>query len=172
MCSNVPKSNLLSSPNKINRSVQVNHHLAVIVPFRDRFDELVKFVPHMHHFLNNQSISNEIFIVNQVKSAHTGYLIGCFSLIIFFFTFQIDGHRFNRASLINIGFLHASNRSNFDYMVMHDVDLLPLNPQLYYGYPGDGNALHIASPQLHPKYHCNYILQHFKSSHNQQGTST
>lgn len=36
---------------------------------------------------------------------------------------------------------------------MHDVDLLPLNTQLRYEYPGDGSALHIASPKLHPKYH-------------------
>ena len=37
---------------------------------------------------------------------------------------------------------------------MHDVDLLPVNPQLKYVHPGDGFALHIASPKLHPKYHC------------------
>nr|SVE84255.1 EOG090X069C [Daphnia pulex] len=36
---------------------------------------------------------------------------------------------------------------------MHDVDLLPVNPQLKYVNPGDGFALHIASPKLHPKYH-------------------
>ena len=42
----------------------------------------------------------------------------------------------------------------FDYIVMHDVDLLPVNPQLKYTNPGDGQALHIASPELHPKYHC------------------
>jgi xylosylprotein 4-beta-galactosyltransferase len=35
-------------------------------------------------------------------------------------------------------------------MAMHDVDLLPLNPQLPYGFPGDGVAMHVAS--LHPKY--------------------
>ncbi len=40
--------------------------LAVIVPFRDRFEELLKFVPHMHQFLLNQSVTHEIFIINQV----------------------------------------------------------------------------------------------------------
>lgn len=44
-----------------------NKKLAVIVPFRDRFDELLEFVPHMHMFLNNKSIEHEIFIVNQVQ---------------------------------------------------------------------------------------------------------
>jgi len=41
---------------------------------------------------------------------------------------------------------------------MHDVDLLPVNPQLKYVNPGDGFALHIASPKLHPKYHCKHRL--------------
>ena len=57
--------------------------------------------------------------------------------------------RFNRASLINTGFLQAEEQC--DYMAMHDVDLLPLNPQLNYGYPENG-PFHIAAPGLHPKY--------------------
>nr|CAG4637009.1 EOG090X069C [Ceriodaphnia reticulata]SVE72936.1 EOG090X069C [Ceriodaphnia reticulata] len=61
--------------------------------------------------------------------------------------------RFNRASLINVGFVHISTLEKYDYIVMHDVDLLPINSQLKYAYPGDGQALHIASPELHPKYH-------------------
>nr|CAG4651225.1 EOG090X0AZ6 [Simocephalus serrulatus] len=107
-----------------------NHRLAVIVPFRDRFEELMEFVPHMHQFLLNQSVLHEIFIVNQK-----------------------DDFRFNRASLINAGFLHAISLEKFDYIAMHDVDLLPVNPELKYVNPGDGFALHIASPKLHPKYH-------------------
>ena len=42
------------------------HKLAVIVPFRDRFDELLEFVPHMHKFLNAQKVRHKIFIINQV----------------------------------------------------------------------------------------------------------
>nr|CAG4641938.1 EOG090X0AZ6 [Eurycercus lamellatus] len=117
--------------NKDENELVSDHHLAVIVPFRNRFDELIEFLPHMHQFLKNQSVSHEIFVVNQV-----------------------DDYRFNRASLINVGFLHiVQNTKKFDYIVMHDVDLLPVNHQLKYDYPGDGNALHIASPELHPKYH-------------------
>lgn len=67
--------------------------LAVIVPFRDRFEELLKFVPHMNKFLSEQKIPYHIFIVNQV-----------------------DRFRFNRASLINVGFLFA--RTHFDYIAM------------------------------------------------------
>ncbi|KAH9527067.1 Beta-1,4-galactosyltransferase 7 [Dermatophagoides farinae] len=38
------------------------------------------------------------------------------------------------------------------YIVMHDVDLLPLNDQLSYGFPARG-PFHVSSPDLHPKYH-------------------
>lgn len=63
---------------------------------------------------------------------------------------QVDRYRFNRASLINVGFLHAHHE--FDYIAMHDVDLLPLNDQLHYEFPLDG-PFHVAAPDLHPKYH-------------------
>lgn len=103
--------------------------LAIIVPFRDRFDELLRFVPHMTKFLVEQKVPHHIFIVNQV-----------------------DRYRFNRASLINVGFLFT--KDNFDYIAMHDVDLLPLNQNLKYEYPADG-PFHVAAPGLHPKY--NYV---------------
>ena len=64
---------------------------------------------------------------------------------------QIDAYRFNRASLINVGFLYARNES-CDYMAMHDVDLLPLNRNLSYRYPGD-RLYHVAAPEYHPRYH-------------------
>ena len=37
-------------------------------------------------------------------------------------------------------------------MVMHDIDLLPMNDQVKYRYPSEG-PLHISSPELHPLYH-------------------
>ena len=105
-----------------------NHQLAVVVPFRDRFEELVEFAPHMYQFLNRQRLRHEIWIINQV-----------------------DEHRFNRASLINVGFL-LSRARGCDYVAMHDVDLLPLNDQLNYSYPEDG-PFHVSAPELHPRYH-------------------
>ena len=55
--------------------------------------------------------------------------------------------------MINVGFLYAKKDPRFDYLAIHDVDLLPLNPELKYKYPGDGKALHISGPKLHPLYH-------------------
>ncbi|XP_011304010.1 beta-1,4-galactosyltransferase 7 [Fopius arisanus] len=103
------------------------HRLAVLVPFRDRFEELLTFAPHMKRFLHKQNIDYRIFILHQV-----------------------DRFRFNRASLVNVGFLHV--RNEFDYIAMHDVDLLPLNDNLSYGYP-DASPLHVSAPDLHPRYH-------------------
>ncbi|KAJ8920097.1 hypothetical protein NQ315_011752 [Exocentrus adspersus] len=106
--------------------ISTKHRLAVLVPYRERFEELLEFVPYMHRFLNNQQVYHNIFILNQV-----------------------DTYRFNRASLINIGFLQV--KSDFDYVAMHDVDLLPLNENLSYAYPKQ--PVHLAAPELHPKYH-------------------
>ncbi|KAL7395226.1 hypothetical protein ABVT39_012488 [Epinephelus coioides] len=103
------------------------HKLALIVPFRERFDELLVFVPFMHTFLNKKKIRHKIVVINQV-----------------------DHYRFNRASLINVGYLESGNDT--DYLAMHDVDLLPLNDALDYGFPEEG-PFHVASPELHPLYH-------------------
>ncbi|KAK4875166.1 hypothetical protein RN001_011588 [Aquatica leii] len=103
------------------------HKLAVLVPFRDRFEELLIFVPYINKFLTAQQVDHNIFILN-----------------------QIDGYRFNRASLINVGYLHTKN--DYDYIAMHDVDLLPLNTNLSYAYPTQ-QPFHVAAPHLHPRYH-------------------
>ncbi|KAB0389183.1 hypothetical protein E2I00_014154, partial [Balaenoptera physalus] len=100
------------------------HRLAVLVPFRERFEELLVFVPHMHRFLSRKKIQHHIYVLNQV-----------------------DHFRFNRAALINAGFLESSNST--DYIAMHDVDLLPLNEELDYGFPETG------------PFHCNGMSNRF-----------
>ena len=47
------------------------HFLCVIVPYRDRFEELTQFVPSITNFLKKQNVQHRIFIVNQVKSLDT-----------------------------------------------------------------------------------------------------
>lgn len=100
--------------------------MAVLVPYRERFEELLEFVPYLSNFLNKQNIDYNIFILNQV-----------------------DQYRFNRASLLNAGFSQIKNA--YDYIAMHDVDLLPLNSNLSYAYPV--MPVHLAAPELHPRYH-------------------
>ncbi|KAJ1348442.1 Xylosylprotein 4-beta-galactosyltransferase [Parelaphostrongylus tenuis] len=106
----------------------LSHKLCVIVPFRDRDEELSEFAPHISKFLRKQGIDFYLLLMNQT-----------------------DNFRFNRASLINVGWLE-SDRVGCDYMVMHDVDLLPLNSEISYRFPGEGVVRHISSPSYHPKY--------------------
>lgn len=103
------------------------HKMLVIVPFRDRFEELLEFAPYLHDYLVKKQVRHEIVVVNQV-----------------------DDFRFNRGSLINVGV--QEDKSGSDYIAMHDVDLLPLNEELNYFYPEDG-PYHLAAPDLHPMYH-------------------
>ncbi|CAH1785198.1 unnamed protein product [Owenia fusiformis] len=131
---NAPKQRTITETAQ-NKSIVVDetehwgpHKLGIIVPFRDRFEELTEFVPYMHQYLNRQKIRHKIYVMNQA-----------------------DHFRFNRASLINSGFL-ISQKESVDYIAMHDVDLLPINQELRYEYPEKG-PYHIASPKLHPKYH-------------------
>ena len=45
-----------------------SHRLAVVVPFRNRFEELLEFAPHIHQFLERQKIGHQIWIINQADS--------------------------------------------------------------------------------------------------------
>lgn len=43
-----------------------SHRLALLVPFRERFEELLAFVPYMHRFLSEKRIRHHILVLNQV----------------------------------------------------------------------------------------------------------
>lgn len=68
----------------------------IVVPYRDRKDHLSQFIPHMRAFLPDA----KIVIVEQA-----------------------DDKPFNRAKLLNIGFIEVPG----EYYVFHDVDMLPVN---------------------------------------------
>ena len=51
-----------------------NHSLAVVVPFRDRFEEMLEFVPHIHRFLLRQGADHQIWVINQVDNHRWGFL--------------------------------------------------------------------------------------------------
>ncbi|CAH8576850.1 unnamed protein product [Schistosoma turkestanicum] len=76
--------------------------LAVIVPYRNRDIHLRIFLEHMHAFLRNQLLMYTIFVINQAGTTH-----------------------FNRALLLNVGFIESKRVANFDCFIFHDVDLLP-----------------------------------------------
>lgn len=81
------------------------HNLAIIIPYRDREAHLKKFVPHMNKFLNNKVNYKIIFVE------------------------QANDKPFNRAKLLNVGFLE--NKEN-DYFCFHDIDMLPTDEKCDY----------------------------------------
>jgi len=93
------------------------HKLGIIVPYRNRSHQLGLFRRHMSHFLKKKHIDYEIFIVEQ------------------------DGAKlFNRGMILNIGFNYAVKRG-CDYVVFHDIDMLPL----YVDYSYSDIPLHLAT---------------------------
>lgn len=56
------------SKEAFNASLTASHRLAVLVPFRNRFEEMLEFVPHIHQFLNRQSVEHEVWIMNQADT--------------------------------------------------------------------------------------------------------
>ncbi|XP_034487287.1 beta-1,4-galactosyltransferase 2 isoform X1 [Drosophila innubila] len=87
---------------------RARYSTAVIVPYRDRQEQLAAFLSYMHNYLRQQLIHYRIFVVE-----------------------QSDRKPFNRAMLFNIG---AKIAASYGYpcLILHDVDLMPLNSgQIY-----------------------------------------
>jgi beta-1,4-galactosyltransferase 1 len=91
--------------------------LSVVVPYRDRPEHLDEFAPALHEYLADEGIPFEITIVNQA-----------------------DDLLFNRAKLLNVGFLETYKTS--DYTAFHDVDMLPVKPNAGYHYTETGRQMH------------------------------
>ena len=48
--------------------------VAIVVPYRDRDDQLERFVKFLHNFLQEQQLKYTIYIVEQVGNKHTSRL--------------------------------------------------------------------------------------------------
>lgn len=84
------------------------HKLAVIVPYRNRYEHLQEFKKSITEYLESKNIDFEIIIVE-----------------------QDDAKLFNRGMLLNIGFTHAK-QMGCDYVVFHDVDMVPIDVDYTY----------------------------------------
>ena len=94
---------------------KVNHKLGIIVPYRDREQQLKRFLSHMKEYIKD--IDYEIFIVEQA-----------------------DDKPFNRGKLLNAGYKYALDKG-CDYFVFHDVDMLPEDVDYSYS----DKPLHLAT---------------------------
>lgn len=84
---------------EIERSLK---KMALIIPYRNREEHLLEFLPSITEYLKQANIEFEIIIVEQA-----------------------DTLPFNRAKLMNVGALNASE--DVEYFVFHDVDLIAEN---------------------------------------------
>lgn len=100
-----------------------------MVPFRDRYAHLSVFLRNIHPFLMKQRITAyRIFIVEQT-----------------------NGKPFNRAAMMNIGFLEALKLYQWDCFIFHDVDLLPLDDRNLYNCPRQPRHMSVAIDTLNFK---------------------
>ena len=44
------------------------HRMAVIVPYRDRLEELLEFAPYIHSYFVKKKVRHRIYVINQVDS--------------------------------------------------------------------------------------------------------
>ena len=95
----------------------MNKKIGIIVPYRDRENHLNIFLKRITRYLKNSDIDYEIIIVN-----------------------QDNGKLFNRGMLLNIGFKYAEELK-CDYVVFHDVDMIPANVDYSY----DDKPIHLAT---------------------------
>jgi xylosylprotein 4-beta-galactosyltransferase len=75
--------------------------LLIIVPYRNRKENLSMFIPHMEKWIKEQKIDFSILVSEQSD----------------------DGEWFNKGSIINCGFSERKEKS--EYVCIHDVDMIP-----------------------------------------------
>jgi len=95
--------------------------MALIIPYRNRFQQLSIFVRHMHPILKRQNLDYRIFVIEQ--SGDTS---------------------FNRGMLLNVGFKEALRFNNYKCFIFHDVDLMPENDRNKYSCPTSPRHLSVA----------------------------
>ncbi|XP_054246619.1 beta-1,4-galactosyltransferase 4 [Indicator indicator] len=78
--------------------------VAIIIPHRNRERHLLYLLEHLHPFLQRQQLDYGIYVIHQAGST-----------------------KFNRAKLLNVGYLEALKEANWDCFIFHDVDLVPEN---------------------------------------------
>ena len=93
--------------------------LGVCVPYRNREEHMNVFVPHISKFLEERGIEHTIYL------AH-----------------QNDEKLFNRGLMKNIAAKYAFD-DGCDYIVWHDIDMVPEDDSCDYSYPEE-NPQHIA----------------------------
>lgn len=83
--------------------------VAILIPHRNREKHLLYLLHHLHPFLQRQQLHYAIYVIQQAGDA-----------------------TFNRAKLLNVGYLEALKDHNWECFIFHDVDLVPENDHNLY----------------------------------------
>lgn len=85
------------------------HKVAIIIPFRNRHEHLKHWLYYLHPILKRQQLDYGVYVINQ------------------------DGEGvFNRAKLINVGYMEALKEYDYECFVFSDVDLVPMDDRNLY----------------------------------------
>lgn len=99
--------------------------VAIVIPYRDRATHLPVLLANLHPMLMRQQIEYGIFLIEQ----------------------SAEG-LFNRAMLMNIGFVEALRLADWDCFIFHDIDLLPLDDRNLYTCPDQPRHMSVAVDKL------------------------
>lgn len=97
------------------------HKVAIIIPYRDRELHLRLFLHNLHPILQRQQLDYGIFVVEEVGDT-----------------------KFNRAMLMNIGYVEALKLYDWHCFIFHDVDLLPEDDRNIYSCPEQPRHMSVA----------------------------
>lgn len=83
--------------------------VAILIPHRSREKHLLYLLHHLHPFLQRQQLHYGIYVIQQAGDT-----------------------TFNRAKLLNVGYLEALKDHSWECFIFHDVDLVPENDHNLY----------------------------------------
>ncbi|XP_035280921.1 beta-1,4-galactosyltransferase 1 isoform X1 [Anguilla rostrata] len=83
--------------------------VAIIIPFRNRDEHLKFWLYYLHPILQRQQLDYGVYIIN-----------------------QHGDEVFNRAKLLNVGYMEALKDYDYDCFVFSDVDLIPMDDRNIY----------------------------------------
>lgn len=83
--------------------------LAIIIPHRDRYENLGRLILNLHEFLQRQKIYYKIYV-----------------------TEPEDGLEYNKGLSINAAYIEALKEEHWDCFIFHDVDMIPEDDHLLY----------------------------------------
>nr|XP_046262753.1 beta-1,4-galactosyltransferase 1 [Scatophagus argus] len=91
------------------KDCEARQKVAIIIPFRKRDEHLKYWLYYLHPILQRQQLDYGVYVIN-----------------------QDDNEIFNRAKLLNVGYVEALKEYDYECFVFSDVDLIPMDDRNTY----------------------------------------